>query len=145
MCCLWDGELPNAPCGPGHTAIPASVLAAPQLLPCPCAPEFPSQGKQGTHCRGANQHVHTSRRVARSHGCGVLCNASCSVQTVLLFGIKIFPQRRCEDSTSRNTCASLHSCLNLVTQPLLILDPPYTHMLFLYFTLCQWSEQPIWL
>lgn len=121
-CCLRDGELPSAPCGPGPIAIPTSLLAAPRLLPCPCAPGLPFQGKQGTRWHGANQHVPTSRRMARSHGRVVHCNVSGNVHTVLVFATKIFPQRRCEDGTSGNSHASLHSCLNPVTQHLLVID-----------------------
>lgn len=59
----------------------------------------------------------TQADVARGRVCVVHGN----VQTALVSRTKSSPQRRCEDSTSGNTCASLHSCLNPVTQPLSVL------------------------
>lgn len=66
-----------------------AVFAAPQVLPCPCAPRFPSQGKQGTRWHSANWHIHTGRGVPRSHSWVMHCNVSCNVQTVLAFGTNI--------------------------------------------------------
>lgn len=63
----------------------------------------------------------TQADVARGCVCVVHGNASCNLQTALVSGTKISPQRRCEVSTSGNTCASLHSCFNPVTQPLSVL------------------------
>lgn len=56
-----------------------------------------------------------------SRGCVCVCMASHSVQTALVSRMEISPQRRREDSASGNTCASLHSCLNPVAQPLSVL------------------------
>lgn len=84
--CLRDCELPT-----GLVPLPPQpgVFAVRQVLPCPCAPRFPSQGKQGTRWHGANRHIHTGRGVPRSHGCVMHCNVSCNVQAVLAFGTNI--------------------------------------------------------
>lgn len=96
------------PAGPAPTAMAAGV----------CWPTAPSLSVPFSRvhlalCKLACPHKKTWP--------GAVCVVHGSVQTALVSRTKSSPQRRCEDSTSGNTCASLHSCLNPVTQPLSVL------------------------